>query len=224
MNLKRMKISLVFNILIVLCTIFALIVKLTKFSFMPGDEIILSDSLVEIFRFFTVDSNLLMAIIAFIFACFEISVLLGKKKDIPKNMYVFKLMGTVGVTLTFLVVFLYLSWIVKGGAYTMIINSNLFLHLINPLLSIITFVFFEKSDKLKFSDTFLGLVPMGLYGIYYLGNVITHVENGKVPFEYDWYCFVQNGLWHIVIVLPLIFVVTYISSYLLWKFNKKKAK
>ena len=224
MSRKRMKISLIFNILIVLCTIFAFIVKITKFSFMPGKEIILSDSVVEVFRFFTVDSNLFMAIIAFIFACFEISVLLGKKKDIPKNMYVLKLMGTTSVTLTFLVVFLYLSWIVKGGPYTMIINSNLFLHLINPILSIITFVFFEKNNKLRFNDTFLGLVPMGLYGIFYIGNVITHVNNGKVSLEYDWYAFVQKGVWAMIIVIPLIYLLTYVSSYLLWKFNGRKAK
>lgn len=224
MSRKRMKLSLVFNILIVLFTVFAFIVKITKFSFMPGDEIILSDSVVEVFRFFTVDSNLIMAIIAFIFACFEISILLGKKKDIPKNMYILKLMGTASVTLTFLVVFLYLSWIVKGGPYTMIINSNLFLHLVNPILSIITFVFFEKSNKLRFNDTFFGLVPMGLYGIFYLGNVISHAENGKVSLEYDWYGFVQNGVWTMVIVIPLIFILTYFSSYLLWKFNGRKAK
>lgn len=224
MSRKRMKISLAFNILIVLFTVFAFIVKITKFSFMPGDEIILSDSVVEVFRFFTVDSNLIMAIIAFIFACFEISILLGKKKDIPKNMYVLKLMGTTSVTLTFLVVFLYLSWVVKGGPYTMIINSNLFLHLVNPILSIITFIFFEKSNKLRFNDTFLGLVPMGLYGVFYLGNVISHAENGIVSLEYDWYGFVQNGVWTMVIVIPLIFILTYFSSYLLWKFNGRKAR
>ena len=224
MSKKKLKMSLIFNILIVLCTIFAFVIRVTGWSFMQGYEIILNETTWGVFKFFTVDSNLLMAIIAFIFVIFEIHILCGKSKDIPRNMYLVKLMGTASVSLTFLVVFLYLSWIVQGGVHTMIMNSNLFLHLITPVLSIITFVCFENTSKLKFSDTFLGLVPMALYGIFYLGNVISHIEHGKVSLKYDWYCFLQKGTWTMIIVIPLIFILTYISSYLLWKFNKKKVK
>lgn len=47
------------------------------------------------------------------------------------------------------------------------------------------------------------------------------MENGKVSPEYDWYWFAQGGLWQIIIVVPLIFGITYIISLLLWKLNRK---
>ena len=51
------------------------------------------------------------------------------------------------VTLTFSVVFLYLGPISKGGISKLLQNSNLFFHLVIPLLNIIDFVFFVKIDN-----------------------------------------------------------------------------
>ena len=102
----------------------------------------------------------------------------------------------------------------------MYVNKNLFFHGLIPLLSIINFIFFEKTDKLTFKDTFLALIPIVIYAIYYLINILIHMENGLVSPKYDWYYFVQNGIWKIVIVLPLIFGISYLISYLMWKLNK----
>ncbi len=104
----------------------------------------------------------------------------------------------------------------------MVMNSNLFFHLVTPVLSMITFMFFEKTDKLSFKDTFYGLTPMIVYAVYYVINVMAHVENGKVSPTYDWYWFVQNGAWTIIIVLPIIILITYLISLVLWKVNKEK--
>ena len=137
-------------------------------------------------------------------------------------MYILKLMGTTSVALTFFVVFAYLGIIAEGGYYSMIMNSNLFFHLIIPVLSIITFIFFEKNNKLKIKDSLYGIIPMLLYSIYYITNALIHMENGKVSPKYDWYWFVQNGFWTIIIVFPLMLLITYLISLLLWKLNKEK--
>ena len=122
-------------------------------------------------------------------------------------------MATTGVGLTFFVVFMYLGPIAKGGIPSMIMNSNLFFHLLIPVISMLNFMIFEKTNKLKFIHSSFGVIPMIVYGIYYLGNVLIHVENGKVSPKYDWYWFVQNGIWTAVIVVPMILIFTYGISF-----------
>ena len=131
-------------------------------------------------------------------------------------------MSTTAVGLTFIVVFTYLGPITEYGIKSMVMNSNLFFHLVTPVLSMITFMFFEKTDKLSSKDTFYGIIPMLLYAIYYVINIIINVENGKVSPIYDWYWFVQNGAWTIIVVLPIIILITYLISFILWKVNKEK--
>ena len=102
-------------------------------------------------------------------------------------------------------------------------NSNLFFHLIIPVLSIICFIFFERNNKINYKYTFYGIVPTFLYGIGYLTNILLHMENGFVSTSYDFYWFVQNGVITSVIVGPIIFLISYVISLLLWRFNKKSA-
>ena len=220
--MKKIKTSLVLNIIIVIFTVFATICMFTGFRFMSGDEIVLEASNLGMFKFFTVDSNLFMGIISLLFAINEIQLIKGTKKDISIKMYILKLMATTSVGLTFFVVFAYLGPISKGGIMSLLMNSNLFFHLIIPVLSIISFVFFEKTDKIKFSHTFLGIIPAVIYGIPYITNVLIHMENGIVSPIYDWYWFVQYGVWTAIIVVPIIFLITYIISCVLWRVNKIK--
>ena len=83
MNKKYIKISLVLNISIFLMVVFAALVMFTGFKFMHGPEVILDCSNIEMFKFFTVDSNVFMAIVALIFSIYEILLLKNK----CQNMY-----------------------------------------------------------------------------------------------------------------------------------------
>ena len=219
---RKLKISLVLNIIIVLFTTIAIILMFTGFRFTNGEEPVLETTKLGIFKFFTVDSNLLMGIVSLIFVIYEINILKNKKESVPKNIYILKLMSTTAVTLTFVTVFLYLGPISKGGIPSMIRNSNLFFHFLTPLLSIITFIFFEKTDKLKYRYSFWGLIPTLVYEIFYITNILIHMENHMVSPTYDWYWFVQNGVWTAIIVAPVIILVTYLISFTLWKINKTK--
>ena len=221
-SLIKIKISIVINILISFLTLIATIIMFTGFKFMTGNEVALESTKIGMLKFFTVDSNLFMGIISLLFAINEIQLIKGTKKDISIKMYILKLMATTSVGLTFFVVFAYLGPISKGGIMSLLMNSNLFFHLIIPVLSIISFVFFEKTDKIKFSHTFLGIIPAVIYGIPYITNVLIHMENGIVSTTYDWYWFVQNGVWTAVIVVPIIFAITYVISLILWKTNRTK--
>ena len=222
MNKTNIKISLTMNFIIVVLVVVSSIIMFTGFKFMHGTEIILQSTKLGMLRFFTVESNIFLGISALLFAVNEIKVLKGKSKEINKRCYVLKLMATTAVGLTFFVVFAYLGPIATTGISSLLMNSNLFFHLVIPVLGILNFVLFEKTDKLNFKNTFYGMVPTAVYGYYYLFNVIIHMENGKVSPTYDWYWFVQYGVWTSIIVVPIIFLITYIISLVLWRVNKIK--
>ena len=215
--MKKVKVSLIINIIIVLLAVMCSIFMFTGFKFMPSEKL-LEASGAEMLKFFTVDSNILMAIAAFVFIIFDIKLLKGKIKEIPKHIYIFKLLATASITLTFVVTLFFLA--PQYGWYAMYNNNNLFMHLIIPLLSIITYVFFEKYDN-KYKYAFFGIIPMIVYSIYYLGNVVLHLDNGGLTFQYDFYGFLQGNIWNIFIVVPVIYFVTYLISVILIFLNKK---
>lgn len=223
MNKSKYKISLILNIIIVIMVVVSSIMMFTGYSFMSGEEIILESSKIGMFKFFTVDSNIFMGIISFMFVIYERKLLKNKIMEIPKSIYILKLMATTSVTLTSFIVFCYLGPL-TGSMYKMIMNSNLFFHLLIPLLSMITFILFERNNKLSFKYSFWGLIPTIVYALFYLINVLLHIENGMVSTDYDFYWFVQNGIWTTVIVIPVMMIISYIISISLWKLNRIKVK
>ncbi len=221
-SIVKIKISLVLNIIISILTIIATVIMFTGFKFMIGPEPILESTKLGMLRFFTVQSNLLMGVVALIFAIKEIQLLNNKIEDINVKFYILKLMATTAVGLTFLTVFAYLGPIAKDGIISLLMNSSLFFHLIIPVISMLNFVIFERTDKIKIKNSVYTLIPTVLYGVYYSINVFIHMENGLVSTKYDWYWFVQNGVWTAIIVIPLMLAVTYIIGLILWRLNKAK--
>ena len=220
MNKVKIRISLYINVIVAILTVIASIIMFSGFKFMHGVEPVLETTKVSMFRFFTVDSNLLMGVAAVLFAIQEKKILNDKRRTIPINIYILKLMGTTSVGLTFFTVFVFLGPMSPGGIPSMIRNSNLFFHLLIPVMSILNFILLERTNKLKFRHTLYGLVPTILYEMYYLTNVLIHTENGMVSTEYDWYWFVQIGVWASVIIAPLMLIITYLISLVLWRLNK----
>lgn len=215
--MKKIKVSLILNIIIVLLVIFATIFMFTGFKFMPGGSL-LEVSKVEMFKFYTVDSNILMGIVSLIFIIYEKKLLKNKIKEIPKKVYILKLIATSGISLTFITTSFFLA--PSYGFYAMFNNSNLFFHLVVPVLSIITYIFFEKHEN-KYKYAFFGIIPMFLYSIFYIANVLIHLNNGGLTFKYDFYGFLQGNLNNIYIVIPVIYLISYVISVLLVFGNKR---
>lgn len=212
----KKKLSLIINIIIFILTVFASFIMFTGIKITHGAEPILETTKLGMFKFFTVDSNLFMGIIALLFII--------KNKSITKNMYRLKLMSTTSVTITLLVVLAYLAPISEDGLKSMLQNSNMFFHLIIPVLSIINFTIFEKTEKLKMKDTLYGLIPTMIYALFYILNLIIHMENKKVSPIYDWYWFAQNGIIQAIITAITLIITTYIITLILWKLNKRRTK
>ncbi len=223
MENKKIKAACLTNAFLVDMVIFASICMFTGFRFMPGD-VILETTKIEMFKFFTVDSNILLGIAAFILMIYQLKVYARKIEEIPKWVYLLKLSATGCVTLTLMVTACYLAPFSKFGYFEFFKNSNLFFHFLVPVVSIISFMFLDNTNKIKFKDTFVCVIPVVIYEIYYMINVFTHLENGKTTPQYDFYGFVKGGIGSIVVVAVLILLITFIFDIILYGINKKLYK
>ena len=220
-NKKKLMTSMIINLIIFAMVVFASIVMFFNIRLMGGSELVLESTKLGMFRFFTVQSNIFMGIVALLFAIKEYKLLKGNIDKISNKMYTLKLVATTSVALTFFVVFAYLGRISEYGIVALLMNSNLFFHLIIPVFSILVFVILERNKNISFKYTLFGMAPTFLYELYYVCNILVHMENNKVSPVYDWYYFVQNGVHTAVIVAPMMLLVTYIICLILWALNKK---
>ena len=219
---KREKVAVVLNCIIFIFTLFATIAMIIGFHFM-GDIKVLSSRNFKAFKYFTVDSNVFAGLISLVFVIYKLCCP-QKKTELPVALYILKLAATTGVTLTMMVTVFFLAPRSTTTYFDYFKNSNLFMHLLTPLVCIISFIFFEPAEKQKFPLSFTGVIPMVLYAFFYIPNVLLHLENGKVLGAYDWYGFLFAGLNTIWFVIPLLLVVTWIFALGLWALNRKFAK
>ena len=217
--MKKYKISLILNVLIFLFVLFGTIIMMNGIKFM-GDDIVLTESKIEAFKFFTVDSNVLMGLGAIVFAYFDYLVLSKKKKEIPKGVYLLKHIATVGVVLTFVVTAFYLAPFSDYSYFDFFKNSNLFFHLIVPVLSTIVYIFYEgnKQDK---KAVFYGIIPMIIYAIYYIIVYLMNCNSNAPKDSYDWYGLISNDIFKSITSIFVMLALTYLISWALWYYNKK---
>ena len=131
------------------------------------------------FRYFTVLSNVFCAAAALLM-CFASSV---------SWVWTLKYIGTVAVTVTMLTVFLFLG---PNMGYKMLLTGpDLYMHLVTPLMAIISFICFEKRG-MTFQMALLGVLPVLFYGVLYLYKVVYAPEHKRWE---DFYGFNKNGKW-----------------------------
>ena len=138
------------------------------------------------FRFFTVLSNAFCALAALAMA---VSQLGGEPSPAVLLM---KYLGTVSVTVTLLTVFLFLGPSM-GGYGELLSRDNLYMHLIGPVLAILSYCLLEKRG-MSFGTAMTGPIPVALYGAVYLYKVVLSPEDGRWE---DFYGFNKGGRWPI---------------------------
>jgi hypothetical protein len=146
------------------------------------------------FRYFTVDSNILVAVASLFVAVFG-TVKLATGREYPEWVRVFKFVGTVAVMLTFLTVVVFLGFIY--GFKAMFVGINLFLHLLTPLAALVTLWFAEAGVKIRPAFFALGVAPMIVYGAVYLWMVI-FAEKWE-----DFYHLANGGKWWVSVLIML---------------------
>ena len=220
---KREKLSIIFNCLIFIFTLFATISMIIGFKFM-GQLEVLSERNFKSFKYFTVDSNVFAGLVSLAYVIYKLTANGKKRSVMPRAFYILKLAAATGVTLTMMVTVFYLAPTSNGNFLHYFMNSNFFMHLITPLLCIISFIFFEAAEPQKLIMSVPGIIPMLLYSFFYTPNVLLHLDNGKVVRAYDWYNFLAGGAQTVWIVVPVLYLITWSFALGLWALNRKLAK
>ncbi|MBO7676763.1 MAG: hypothetical protein J6S49_04545 [Erysipelotrichaceae bacterium] len=144
-------------------------------------------------RYFTVLSNLFEGIACLIW-------LYNKDEKI-------KYAAAVSVTLTMVVVLTFLGPLY--GYIPMFSGVSFWMQLIVPLAALLEVIFWNK-EKFTLKDNLLACIPMGIYGVYYIGNNIVN-GIGQWPNSNDWYGFLTwgypIGIMFYIVILLVVFLI-----------------
>lgn len=177
-----MLVSVILNAAIVVCVVWSVITELKKV-----------EAWGVLFRFFTTLSNVLLALSS---AVLLVCSLWG---ELPVWAVMLKYAGTAAVTVTMLTVLLFLGP-VSHQWKLLLTGPQLLLHLICPILALVSFIFFENT-ALPLWTVILGVLPVLLYGAVYCRMVVYAPEERRWD---DFYGFNSTGKWVPSMVLMLI--------------------
>lgn len=184
MNRERnRRIAFILNLLVIA---FAVTGTILMLFFRGNDEELLADG-IENYKYFTVLSNEICGIIAVVSL---VCSLRGRRQPMLA-----KLLAAAAVGLTFLVIIGFLGPLY--GLLKMYRGANFFFHLILPLTAMAEFVLCPgdaaEPVTIPFWWTFLTMIPVAVYGAFYLGNCLIN-GFGEWPHTNDFYGFLNWGL------------------------------
>lgn len=210
----KTRIAMILNILIVLSTVWAV-----GYYFFAGPDV-LGSAGTGCFKYFTTDSNVLTALASLVMLVFQCRSLRDPDAAVPKPVLIFKLVGTVSVTITLLTVVFFLAPVAaaKGGwpSYLFFFTDNIFcLHLSTPLLAIAAY-WLERDERITFRNSLWALSSTVVYSIVYLVMVVF------VQAWTDWYGFTFGGKLYMA---PVSMIAMYLLTFgltQLFRIRKKK--
>lgn len=194
--MSKRKIALILNVIILLLEVLA-------FGYT-----ILNSHKIQI-EYYTNDSNLITLFSSLLFI-----ILYRKKIELVKDL---RFLSTILLTITFLVVIFILCPMYNFN-YKLLMFTNTFLvfHTICPILSFISYVFFEEGSKNKY----LGLIFTIAYTIVLIMLNILDLVVGPYPFlEVKKQSLLMISIWGIIILGG-----SYLIGLLIYKLNKQKGK
>lgn len=169
-------------------TLIALLTLLIVVSFFRKDGQWVPERGKFALRFFTTLSNILCAA-----ACL-LTALAMNAGGVPEWIWTLKYIGTAAVTVTMLTVLLFLApSFGKGALKVLLSGTDLFMHLITPLLALVSFCVFERQG-MTFCESLWGLLPVLLYGPLYLYKILFAPPEKRWD---DFYGFNKQGKWPI---------------------------
>ena len=147
--------------LVIVVTFVALALSLSDF-FNSGS----SEAGIGTLKMFTTLSNIVAAFSAAMCLPFQIDGLRRDRYRLPSWIVIVMYVGAVGVFLTFFTAITIIS-AYQGFVKTMFTRASLFMHTINPILITILFVLVISDTRIKFSYSFISVVPIVVYMIVY---------------------------------------------------------
>ena len=202
----RIKVALTINILMIIFEI-------------AGTWISYSNSGISNLVFYTVDSNILAFIscVAFVIMC-----LMNKNS---RAVSMLRYIATINLALTFtIVVFVFVPMCVPYGfdavADILYRGPQIFHHVLCPILSFVSFAFFEENEIITRKNSAFAVAFTLLYAVVTLTLNILKVLEGPYPFLYVY----KQPVWASVMWFVLIPLIAYGYSLLIGFIYTKKNK
>ena len=171
---------------------------------------------------FTGLSNLFIGLV-----CLGCSIyrIINKKVDLPKYLFLLKIIALAEITITFIITATYLAPQLGTDWWRLYINNNIFNHLLTPVVAIITFIIFEEYNEISLKHCFYGIAPIIIYGIFYTINVYTHLKpDGSTDLTYDIYGFMRFGVFILILFFIGFMGISFGFTVLYRLQNKQKRK
>lgn len=147
---KTKNLSLILKCIVILSAVAGTIMSaLSVGEFMSGSAV---------FMYFTIQSNIALALVSLIGAC-----LLLSGKPASNAWFVIKLVATVAITLTGVVFCFVLAPTLKSNAWTL---ANILTHVIVPVVSIIDYYVICRYADLRKRHVFYVIIPPVAYAVY----------------------------------------------------------
>ena len=156
-------------------------------------------SSLPIWMTFTGLSNIFIGLICLACAIYR---LVKKEMVLPKILFIIKIIALADISITFLTTALYLAPSIGAIWWRLYINNNIFNHFLTPLLAIVTFILLEQRVETNWKECFYSLIPLAMYGIFYVTNVYTHLTpEGETSLTYDIYGFCRFGVFVLILFM-----------------------
>ena len=171
-----------------------------------------------LFFYYTELSNILVLLSSFFFLLsFFFNVWKGCGTNFPTHL--FRFAATSASTLTFLVVVTVLIPMVGAPVQLLFGGSMLFHHTLCPLLSMVSFMLFEKEEtrNLKYKHLPFALIFTLIYGAIFIVLNVLRVYDGPYPFLRVY----NQPVWMSIIWFVVIIGMAGLISFLLCLANKK---
>lgn len=175
------------------------------------------------FCFYTQESNLLLLITSIFYLYYT---LIRRQSSLPRLLSTLKYIAVCLMSVTFFVViFIFLPMTLPTdqqlAMHFLFGNANLFMHILCPILAVVSYLIFEHDYSPTKRDTLWALLPTVLYACISMGLNVAKIVCGPYPFLYVY----EQPVWLSIFWFLAILLVAYIFALLIRRIkNKEQSK
>lgn len=200
--------AIILNLLIIVLEIIGVVLSAKKYG-------------IRVFEYYTENSNYFALIVSVIFVVDAI-LAIKRKRIVSIWVFVLRFIASVCLTITLVVVLIILVPTQHVTFVEMMFqDSCLYQHLLCPVISLISFLFFENQQKLPKKSILISLLPTIIYGTICIFLNLTKVITGPYPFFYFYVI-----PWHVSVfsIVAIVAGAVIISFVLYLVFNRKRPR
>ncbi|MBO5551016.1 MAG: hypothetical protein J5966_03570 [Lachnospiraceae bacterium] len=171
----------------------------------------------ELFRYFTVDTNLITALSAGMLAPFAVEGIRKKRFSCPRWTARLYYIGTSCISLIMLFAVFVISWTDPVMAFG---GANFYLHIICPIMVMLSFFFIESNYMYTVKDALICLIPFAVYSfVYFIEVVIIGEAKGGWP---DYYSLTTNA--PVAVSAAAMFIFAFVVALLIGRISNRLSK